>query len=116
MVAAQEAPQKEASATPATGKAGNVADPADLEAFFDGVLPVQMESKHIGGAVVAVVVGDTLVFSKGYGYADIDARQKVDPDKTMFSVASITKLFTWTAVMQLTSKASSTWMPTSTVI
>jgi CubicO group peptidase (beta-lactamase class C family) len=101
MVAAQEDSKKETSATPGTGKAATVADPADLEAFFDGVLPVQMESAHIGGAVVAVVVGDTLVFSKGYGYADIDARQKVDPDKTMFSVASITKLFTWTAVMQL---------------
>lgn len=81
-------------------KAGNVSDPADLEAFFDGVLPVQMESKHIAGAVVAVVSGDKLVFSKGYGYADVDARKKVDPEKTMFRVASISKLFTWTAVMQ----------------
>jgi CubicO group peptidase (beta-lactamase class C family) len=81
-------------------KAGNVSDPADLEAFFDGVLPVQMESKHIAGAVVAVVVGDKLVFSKGYGYADVEARKKVDPEKTMFRIASVSKLFTWTAVMQ----------------
>jgi CubicO group peptidase (beta-lactamase class C family) len=87
-------------AQPATSKSGNVADPGDLEAFFDGVLPVQLESKHIAGAVVAVVVGDKVVFSKGYGYADVEARRKVDPETTMFRIASISKLFTWTAVMQ----------------
>ncbi len=81
-------------------KAGNVSDPADLEAFFDGVLYTQLDSKHIAGAVVAVVAGDKLVFSKGYGYADVAERRKVDPAKTMFRVASISKLFTWTAVMQ----------------
>jgi CubicO group peptidase (beta-lactamase class C family) len=102
IVYAAEAPKIEATpaAEVATAKPGKLGDAADLEAFFDGVLPVQMESKHIAGAVVAVVVGDKLVFSKGYGYADVDARQKVDPDKTMFRIASISKLFTWTAVMQ----------------
>ncbi|MFO0919241.1 MAG: serine hydrolase domain-containing protein [Planctomycetaceae bacterium] len=59
-----------------------------------------MQEKHIAGAVVAVTVGDQLVFSKGYGYADIDARRPVDPQKTLFRIASISKLFTWTAVMQ----------------
>src|SRR6202020_721673 len=82
------------------GHAGNVSDPADLESFFDGVLPVQMDSKHIAGAVVAVVVGDKLVFTKGYGYADVDGRKRVDPETTMFRVGSVSKLFTWTAVMQ----------------
>lgn len=83
-----------------TAGAGNVSDPADLEAFFDGALTVQMEGKRIAGAVVAVVVGEKVVFSKGYGYADLDARVKVDPEKTLFRVGSISKLFTWTAVMQ----------------
>ena len=82
-------------------KPGNAADPADLEAFFDGVMNSQLETKHIAGAVVAVVVGDKVVFSKGYGYADVETRRKVDPEKTMFRIASISKLFTWTAVMQL---------------
>src|SRR5262249_37284732 len=99
---AQESPQKESppAGEAATAKPGNVSDAADLEAFFDGVLPVQLESKHIAGAVVAVVVGDKLVFSKGYGYADVDARRPVEPNKTLFRIASISKLFTWTAVMQ----------------
>src|SRR5947209_7910923 len=72
---------------------GNFADPADLQAFFDGAIPVQIESKHVAGAVVAVVVGDKTVFTKGYGYADVEARHKVDPEKTMFRIASISKLF-----------------------
>ncbi len=62
---------------------------------------VQLESEHIAGAVVAVVVGDKLVFSKGYGYADVETRRPVDPQTTMFRIASVSKLFTWTAVMQL---------------
>jgi CubicO group peptidase (beta-lactamase class C family) len=81
-------------------KAGKLSDPGDLEAFFDGALNVQLETKHIAGAVVAVVVGDKVVFTKGYGYADVAARRPVDPEKTMFRVGSISKLFTWTAVMQ----------------
>jgi CubicO group peptidase (beta-lactamase class C family) len=81
-------------------RSANVADAADLEAFFDGAITVQRESKHIAGAVVAVVVGDKVVFTKGYGYADVAARRPVDPDKTPFRIGSITKLFTWTAVMQ----------------
>jgi CubicO group peptidase (beta-lactamase class C family) len=73
----------------------------DLEAFFDGALGLQLEERHIAGAVVAVTVGDKVVFQKGYGYADVDKRQRVDPETTMFRVGSITKTFTWTAVMQL---------------
>jgi CubicO group peptidase (beta-lactamase class C family) len=79
---------------------GKVSDPADLEAFFDGALSVQLESGHIAGAVVSVVAGDKMVFAKGYGYADAPAMRKVDPDKTLFRIGSISKLFTWTAVMQ----------------
>src|SRR6516164_643471 len=84
----------------ALAKPGNVTDAADLEAFFDGAINVQLESKHIAGAVVSVVAGDKVVFKKGYGYADVEARRHVDPDKTLFRIASISKLFTWTAVMQ----------------
>ena len=75
-------------------------DPADLEAFFDGAISGQLESKHIAGGVVAVVADGKLVFTKGYGYADVETRQKVDPEKTLFRIGSTTKLFTWTAVMQ----------------
>jgi CubicO group peptidase (beta-lactamase class C family) len=38
---------------------------------------------------------------KGYGYADAKARKPVDPNATIFRLASISKLFTWVSVMQL---------------
>lgn len=74
---------------------------ADLQAFFDRVIPEQLASLHIAGAVVSVVAGDDLVFAKGYGYADVKNQIEIQPDTTLFRIGSITKLFTWTAVMQL---------------
>jgi CubicO group peptidase (beta-lactamase class C family) len=84
----------------ATDTPGDVSDRRDLEGFFDGLCNVQMASKHIAGAVIAVVGNDRIVFAKGYGYADAESRRRIDPETTMFRIASITKLFTCTAVMQ----------------
>ncbi len=42
-----------------------------------------------------------MFLTKGYGYADLARSIPVRPDATLFRVGSITKLFTWTAVMQL---------------
>lgn len=82
-------------------KPHSISDRADIEEFFDTVLSLQIESKHIAGAVAAVVVGDKVLFAKGYGYADVEQRRKVDPETTQFRIASVSKLFTWAAVMQL---------------
>src|SRR4030095_12265782 len=40
-------------------------------------------------------------FAKGYGWADVDKRIPVNPETTMFRIGSVSKLFTWTSVMQL---------------
>lgn len=76
-------------------------DPAELETFLDGLLAREMEENHIAGAAVAVVKDGKLFFAKGYGYADIENGIPVDPEQTIFKIGSVTKLFTWTAVMQL---------------
>ena len=76
-------------------------NPAELEAFIDGVMIGTMRDKHVAGAVVAVVKDGALYFAKGYGYADAARLEPVDPSRTLFRVGSVTKLFTWTAVMQL---------------
>lgn len=76
-------------------------DPRELEAFFDGMMASDLRDHHIAGAVVAVVRDSTILFQKGYGYADVATRQPVDPARTLFRVGSISKLLTWTAVMQL---------------
>ena len=72
-----------------------------MEAFVDGVIAAQLESLHIPGAAVAVVADGKLYFTKGYGDADREKGRKVDPETTLFRIGSVTKLFTWTAVMQL---------------
>jgi len=75
-------------------------DPAELEAFFDEITVRQMESYHIPGGVIAVVKDGEQFFCKGYGYANLEKRIPFQPEKSLVRIASITKLFTWTAVMQ----------------
>src|SRR5262249_58548170 len=55
----------------------------------------------IAGATVAVVKDGKVLFSKGYGYADVAKKTPVSPETTLFRPGSVSKLFTWTAVMQL---------------
>jgi len=78
-----------------------VTNPAELGSFLDELLGRQMEEHHIAGAAVSVVKDGELIFAKGYGYADLENSLPVDPEQTLFRVGSVTKLFTWTAVMQL---------------
>jgi len=89
---------------PATAEAAAqdpAADPVVLEAFLDGLIQGQLRTGTIAGATLAVVGGGEILFTKGYGWADVEASQPVDPDRTVFRLASVTKLFTWVALMQL---------------
>ena len=74
--------------------------PQEMEAFIDGFMGARTPGA-IAGATVAVVKDGELFFAKGYGDADIDRQIPVDPARTLFRLGSISKLFTWTAVMQL---------------
>ena len=73
----------------------------DLGKIFDPIFSEQIEKLHVPGAVVAVVKDGKIIFTKGYGVADIEKKTPVVPDKTIFRIGSITKVFTATAVMQL---------------
>jgi CubicO group peptidase (beta-lactamase class C family) len=75
--------------------------PADLDAFFAAFFPYAMQRDDIPGGVVAVVHDGKLIFSHGYGYADVKKKTPVLPGGTLFRIGSVSKLFTWTAVMQL---------------
>ena len=74
---------------------------SDLEAFFDGILPLQLERSDVAGATVLVMKDGNVLLQKGYGYADMKSKKAVDPATTIFRLASISKLFTWISVMQL---------------
>ncbi len=73
----------------------------NIEVFSDGVMHAQFLSHPLASAVVSVVRGDEILFSKGYGHQNIEKNITVDPEKTLFRIGSISKMFTWTAVMQL---------------
>ncbi|HLW52706.1 MAG TPA: serine hydrolase domain-containing protein [Candidatus Angelobacter sp.] len=74
---------------------------ADVGAFLDGFVPMQLARENIAGAVVLVVKDGQVLFAKGYGYSDVEKKTPVYVDATLFRPGSISKLFTWTAVMQL---------------
>lgn len=73
----------------------------DVEAWLDGYLPYALDNGDIAGAVVVVVKDGQVLLQKGYGYSDTEKRTPVDPESTLFRPGSVSKLFTWTAVMQL---------------
>ena len=73
----------------------------DVEAFLDGLVPLQLKQDDIAGVTISVVKDGRVLFAKGYGYADVEKKKPVSAEETMFRPGSISKLFTWTAVMQL---------------
>jgi CubicO group peptidase (beta-lactamase class C family) len=102
MALAQDPPAQAAAATPespATPTSPQLTR-ADLEAWLDGLMPYALERGNIAGAVVVVVKDGQTLLQKGYGYADLEKRTPVDPERTLFRPGSVSKLFTWTAVMQ----------------
>jgi CubicO group peptidase (beta-lactamase class C family) len=73
---------------------------SDVEAFLDGVMPLQLAREDIAGAVISVVKDGKVLFAKGYGYSDVEKKVPVSPKTTLFRPGSISKTFTWTALMQ----------------
>ena len=89
-----------APSTPVVAAGTHALTAEDLETFLDGFMPLQIGRADIAGAVVSVVKDGHILFEKGYGYADVAAKRPVAPESTLFRPGSISKLFTWTAVMQ----------------
>ena len=73
----------------------------DLSTFFGGMLPYMLARGDIAGGAIVVVKDGKVLFAQGYGYADLERRTPVSPAATLFRIGSVSKLFTWTAVMQL---------------
>lgn len=75
----------------------------DYRALREQVYPLirrLQAEQDIKGISIAVVDGQTVVWSEGFGYADVAAQRPATP-QTLYRIASISKLFTSTAVMQL---------------
>lgn len=93
------APAPVPAAGPPAGACAPVT-PTALAGFFDTAVPGRLRRERVPGAVVSVVSGGRTVFARGYGLADVEHGTAFDPDRSLVRIASITKLFTWTAVMQ----------------
>src|SRR5690606_31313525 len=70
-----------------------------LGSYIDGTIESQMVLEDIPAVTVSVVKDGQLLFSKGYGFADLEKRIPVNAEKSLFRIGSTSKLFTWTAVM-----------------
>lgn len=84
-----------------SAKSGTALTATDLEAWLDGLMPTALRNARAPGAVVVVVKDGQPLLQKGYGLADWDKHLPVDPKRTLFRPGSVSKLLTWTAVMQL---------------
>ena len=69
-------------------------------AYIDRLFESFLEKYNIKGASVAVTQGEKLVYAKGFGYANEETTEKVQPGH-LFRIASVSKLITATAIMEL---------------
>ncbi len=77
-----------------------LADDPDAVAGYVDELMAQRIGVEVPGASVAVVSGDEILHLGGYGVADVTTGEMVDARDTAFNVGSVSKLVTFTAVMQ----------------
>ena len=89
-----------AQSPPVTSPAADDPDVQGAERLFSAWMEGQIAYRGLPGIVVGVVSDQTLVWAKGFGYANVAAKQAMTP-ATKFRMASHSKLFTSTAIMQL---------------
>ena len=85
---------------PTLSHAAAALDAARLESEFDAIVPAQLRHDDVAGAAIVVVQAGRVVFAKGYGLADVASGTPVSAGQTLFRLGSVSKLFTWEAVMQ----------------
>ena len=98
------APKQNVSQPPIPGQAASgprEMTASDVESFLDGLVPLQIKEDDIAGVTISIVKDGKVLFAKGYGYADVEKKKPVSAQETLFRPGSVSKLFTWTAVMQL---------------
>ncbi len=67
---------------------------------FDQEFLAFIQEWKVPGAAISIVKNGNLIFSRGYGFADFDKREAVQPD-SLFRIASVSKLYTAAAILKL---------------
>lgn len=88
------------SASGARLAVGEALPAAELEAYVDGLVKDAMAREHIAGVTVSIVQNGQVVLKKGYGFASLNPARRVNADTTLFRIGSISKTFTWIALMK----------------
>lgn len=73
---------------------------APAQKSFDDTIETQLKTQKLEGAALAVVKDGRLVYAKGYGWADVEAKTPVGPT-SLFRIASLSKAITATAILRL---------------
>ena len=73
--------------------------------LLDSWIASQVEYQQLPGLSIAVLYGNDLVWSRAYGLADLQKKAPMTTE-SVFRIASITKTFTCTAIMQLRDRGS----------
>lgn len=83
-----------------------IGDDAALKglAKVDGLLQGLIHEKRVPGLAITVLKDGKPVFEKGYGYADLDSTLRVDPKKSVFRIASVSKPIAATALAHMVSE------------
>jgi CubicO group peptidase (beta-lactamase class C family) len=76
-------------------------DPSAVGAFAEEFFPKEMSRRQIPGAVFVFVSGGEIATAHGFGVSLLEPRRPVDPDRTVFRLASVSKAITATAALQL---------------
>jgi CubicO group peptidase (beta-lactamase class C family) len=100
VVAADAAAQNPGLSVP-PASSGHQLTEGDAQVWLDGLMPTALNTARVPGAVVVIVKDGQVLLAKGYGFSDFEKGIPVDPRTTLFRPGSTSKLFTWTAVMQL---------------
>jgi CubicO group peptidase (beta-lactamase class C family) len=83
-----------------TGTAALGAVPRDFSRQLDSILETRYKSANEPGAAVIVAVGDSVIYERYMGVADMKSGEKIS-EKTLFNIASISKQFTVVGLLRL---------------
>jgi len=67
---------------------------------LDKLVPVELKERNTPGAVIAIVMGDRVVYQKAFGLANVETNTAMQPEM-LFRLGSTTKMFTAAALVSL---------------
>ncbi len=86
-----------------------VASFAEAKKEAEKIIYFLLQEKHIPGVSITITKQNHIIWQQGYGYADIDKKTPIDPKKTLFRVASVSKPLSAVVLARLQDKKEFDW-------